>query len=626
MVPVQSGLRFCRCPACGADDRNEPLLWSLEQPKTVKCRRCGVIVPNDKYPAKAGGKEVPEETVEVLPGVIHRYPYHAVEEGKTRYPDERIFLQARIDYEARKYLAKAALYAAASAQARPPRVRDQRMAALACVIILRFAQVYPAYATHYDQPGRPRFIQPARLQPPYRRAYQTGKWEWSGSLEVPMNLVMAYALIRDDPAWAEAGKLLNDPAPKMTVEHDLFRATAEFARLQPEEFSEDALHVYRGMVAVGRLVNDPALIAEARSRLDVFLRRGFYHDGFWRQGEVQAHRRVLDLLDGWVGIALAGQLEPPRSLPASAFTASPRPERPGAAATGPPLIALARAVSAAVGSRARMKTSSGAAWSGVTAPAVSRRPVLLGGAGLARLAVGRSTTALDLEVRGLDSYSGPHFQRLALRLSAAGVPVLDDLDECGATANGWELATASHNTVVVDGLNQRETPLQASKPTAGSDFRFFAADSDFQVVSVDDARAYPHSASRYRRTLVATASERSCYAVSVFEVEGGSQHDQFFHAAPGRNERWVLNVPTNPPPPSLLPPMIRFLPSARPDQGRWFIQSYGELRLESQASLSGPGLAYLANSGLSASTATRPDQAASSSIRPWAERSTSPAR
>ena len=120
LVPVQSGLRFCRCPACGAEERDEPLLWSLEQPKALKCRRCGVIVPSDKYPAKANGKEVPEETVEVLPGVIHHYPYHAVEEGKARYPDERLFLQARIDYEARKYLAKAALYAAAESCASPP--------------------------------------------------------------------------------------------------------------------------------------------------------------------------------------------------------------------------------------------------------------------------------------------------------------------------------------------------------------------------------------------------------------------------------------------------------------------------------------------------------------------------
>ena len=199
LVPVQSGLRLCRCPACGADDRDEPLAWSLDQPKTLKCRRCGVIVPNDKYPAKAGGKEVPEETVEVLPGVLHHYPYHVVEDGKTRFPDERLYLQARIDYERRKYLAKAALYAAAEARAGPPAAREPRMAVLACVIMLKFAQVYPAYATHYDQPGGPKYIQPAQLQPPFRRAYQTGKWEWTGSLEVPMNLVMAYALIRDAP-------------------------------------------------------------------------------------------------------------------------------------------------------------------------------------------------------------------------------------------------------------------------------------------------------------------------------------------------------------------------------------------------------------------------------------------
>jgi len=606
LVPVQSGLRFCRCPACGAEDRDEPLVWSLEQPKALKCRRCGVIVPSEKYPAKANGKEVPEEKIEVLPGVVHHYPYHTVEEDKARYPDERLFLQARIDYEARRYLAKAALYAAAESRARPPGARDPRLSVLACVITLRFAQVYPAYATHYDQPGRPKYIQPARLRPPFRRAYQTGKWEWTGSLEVPMNLVMAHALVRDDPAWAEAGKLLDDPAPRMTVERDLFRAAAEFARAQPEEFSEDALHVYRGMVAVGRLVNDPALINEARARLDGFLRRGFYHDGFWRQTEVQAHRRVLELLDGWVGIMLAGEPDTSRAQPADPSATRPRAGGFGSVAAGIPLIALARGASATIGSRVADDEVQRATWTGDAAPVVNRCPILLGGAGLARLVVGRSATSLDLEVRGLDSYSGPHFQRLAMRLSAGGVPILDDLDEYAPTATGWDLATASHNTVVVDGLNQRETPLLAGRPAAGSDFLFFAADPDFQVVSADDPRAYPHSASRYRQTLLVTASDHGCYAVSVFEVAGGSQHDQFFHAAPGRNDRWALTVPATRPAPNLLPSSITFLQGARPEQGRWFVQSYGELRLETQASLAGPSVVNLARSGLPSEAAASP--------------------
>ena len=116
LVPSQAGIRFCPCPACGADDRDDPLVWTIEQPKVLKCRRCGVSLPNDKYPAKVN-KEIPEETVQVLPGVLHHYPYHAVEEGKARFPEERVYLQAKIDHEARKYLAKAALYAAAEYRA-----------------------------------------------------------------------------------------------------------------------------------------------------------------------------------------------------------------------------------------------------------------------------------------------------------------------------------------------------------------------------------------------------------------------------------------------------------------------------------------------------------------------------
>ena len=240
LVPVQAGLRFCRCPACGAEEQDDPLAWSIQQPEVLKCRRCGVKVPNDQFPAKVN-KEIPEEKVEVLQGVVHHYPYHAVEADKARYPDERLYLHAKRDYEARKYLARAALYAAAEHHAKARATGDQSFGELACVILLRFAQVYPNYATHCDQPGRTKILEPARLQPPYRRGYQTAKWEWSGSLEVPLNLVVARALLRDDPAWAVAGRIMSDPAPERTVDRDLIRASAEFARLQPEEYAEESL-------------------------------------------------------------------------------------------------------------------------------------------------------------------------------------------------------------------------------------------------------------------------------------------------------------------------------------------------------------------------------------------------
>ena len=65
--------------------------------------------------------------------------------------------------------------------------------------------------------------------------------------------------------------------------------------------------------------------------------------------------------------------------------------------------------------------------------AVPRDPALLGGAGLARLAVGRGDDALDLELRGQDSLGGPHFQRQAIRLFVGGRPVLGDLDDLPPT-------------------------------------------------------------------------------------------------------------------------------------------------------------------------------------------------
>ena len=231
------------------------------------------------------------------------------------------------------------------------------------------------------------------------------------------------------------------------------------------------------------------------------------------------------------------------------------------------MLDLARKAGAAIGSRDPNDDVRQASFPGRPAPAPDRRPLLLGGAGRARLALGEGPGALDVEVCGPDSYSGPHFQRLALRLSLGGIPLLDDLDELGETATGWELATASHNVVVVDGLNQRETPVAARTPSAGSASVFFAADPDFQVVSVEDPRAYPQSTTRYRQTVVATSSARARYALSVFEVEGGLQHDQIYHAAPGRSDRWTLAGPISRPPASLLPPSITFLPSARPDQG-----------------------------------------------------------
>ena len=583
LVPTQAGLRFCRCPSCDATEADETLGWSIRKPKVVTCRACGESFPNDKVPASVD-KKVPEELVEVVPGLNHRYPYHVPELEKQKAPDEKLFLAARRDYEAREFLSKAALYAALRYRQRPLGPPDPALARVAAVLILRFAQVYPNYALHLDQPGRPKFFEPAHQPPPYRRGYATAKWDWSGSLDVPINLAIAYAIVRDDAAIREAGRLLNDPDPARTIEEDLFRGSVRFVLGQPEEVGERALEADRGLLVVARLLADEGLTAEASRRLRDFSDRGFYLDGLWKQGDGPSHRRVVGMLDGWIG----------RLIPTDGLAQNGR-----LGGSPLPILALARSAGSTIlpGRKFIDPEVRRVGWPGVDAVPEPRKASLLGGAGVARLAVGDGPDALDLELRGMGQFGDPRSRRQALRLSVGGRPVLGDLDDLPPRSDGWDLASSSHNTVLVDGLNHRETPRALREPAPGGDFAFFAADPDFQVAVLDDPRAYPRSTSWYRQTVVACSGSKSRYAVSVFEVAGGHQHDQVFHASHGNLATWETSVATRPGPESLLSPSIAYLEKARAEDGRWFVQGYGEFARLSHGSADAPSRASLVEPG-----------------------------
>ena len=573
LVPRQAGFRYCRCPACGAAETTDPLAWSIRKPEIVTCRKCDASFPNDSVPARDKDKKIPEDSVEVAPGVSHKYPYHVPEADAQQEPDEHLYLSARRDYEAREYLAKAAFYAASRSQSASDPERRHADAAIASVLILRFAQVYPRYALHLDQPGRSKSLEPASQPPPYRRGYMTGKWDWTGSLDVPVNLVLAYALIRHDPAVAEAGRLLHDPHPTRTIEENLFLASATFTRNQPEEVSEQALQVDRGLLLVGRLLENQDMVVEATRRLDRLAERGFFYDGLWRGGDAPTHQRVLSLLDGWIG----------RLLETGAGTSS-LVGRSGQSLSGRsgadliPMVALARTAGASATLEAPAAEVQRVAWPSPRPWTESRQPALLGGSGVARLGVGQGADALDVELRGMGSFGSPRSRRQALRVAVGGRTLLGDLDDGPPCPDGWDRASASHNTVIINELNQRETPKLMREPAAGGDFLFFAADPDFQVVVQDDPRAYPRttSAGGYRQTVVVCSGAKTRYAVSVFEVKGGARHDQLFHGPVAATGEWLASVPTKPSPNSLLTAAIPFIGTAQANDGRWFVQAYGE--------------------------------------------------
>ncbi len=216
---------------------------------------------------------------------------------------------------------------------------------------------------------------------------------------------------------------------------------------------------------------------------------------------------------------------------------------------------------------------------------------------MAHLRVGAGPDALEVELRGHGDPGPIPAARLALRLAVGGRLLVGDRDDRPPTRDGLDHATASHSTVLVDALNQRESIAQAREPAPGADVSFFAADPDFQVVALEDRFAYPTAASRYRHTVVAVAGRQTRYAVSVFEVDGGFQHDQMLHAAPGVAASWRLNVPATPGPDSLLPASTRYLPTAKAEDGRWFVQALGAFGPLRQTALVHPAQALLQDNG-----------------------------
>ncbi len=607
LVPTQAGLFHCRCPDCGAEAIEDPLGWSLTDPDHLTCRVCGSTIPNASVPIKTA-----EQRVEVRPGLFQTYPYYAVPADQQQTPDERLYFEAKRHDAIRRFLVRAALMAAIR-QGRvdeptevtfdgPDAPAVGSWAELAAAILIRFAQVYPQYALRADPPNGPKSFWPADLRPPYQRDGLTAAWDRDGYREIPLECVIAYDLIRFGDALESIANQMDVSEPRMLIERDWFRTAAHRAQAQPEPYSEQALPLYRGLLALGRVMGDQTLIQDALGRLTELRRRGFYYDGLWKHGPSHVPRYVLDQLESWINPLV--QVRPtwpwgthpdpavdPQAIDDPTALRSQRrleqisvnreiPEALGRQAQGSRWLDLdpirdlaAEANALLLRDHAPVQTTT--AWPSGRPPRPRRRVGLLGASGVARLGVGSGPNALDAELRGLSNLTAPQYNRLALRLAVEGRILLGDEDDRPRRPDGWDLATASHNTVVVDQTNQRESLPLARRATPGSDVDFFVAEPDLQVVQMHDRHAYPQRTQRYRRTVILAASGPDVrFVVDVFDVIGGQIQDYLLQSPTGLRHSWHVAHRLQEGPTRLLPASIRGLDQHRAEDGRWFVQSY----------------------------------------------------
>lgn len=508
LVPEQSGLRFIDCPNCTAGHQENQLIWKPESPDSVACRYCGHQYPSEVYPAT--------ESVTVLSpqGKTAKFPYWADSKGY------RHFFAARRDDLVRDYLAErtrelALLYAV---------TEDPIYARRAAILLDRFAQVFPGWCYHFDYPFQQKQIYDGHVSPAqFRPGYRTARWNWWAYSDIPVPLVEAYDWIRDSGVFA-ALTTERGIDTAMRIEQDLIRNAAEQVLANPEPYTNMSPTAWRALVLSGRVLNEPRYVHEVVRRLRTFVDTQFFYDGAWPEGSpdyaaqtVGGLERVLSLLRGYsdpedYSDAVDGgrfdQLDPAVSLPAmkQAREAQMKMRLPdGRSVPVHDTWSTSR--------RGSLKSTS---------------PWLLPALGHACLGGGTDRHQTQLHLTWSGGYGHSHADNLSILLFAHQRELLSDLGYSHTAYRSWTLATAAHNTVVIDGRNQALGSRQA--PTDGRLLFCDLRNPRVQVVSADGTRGYPGLASIYRRTMVLVAAdEGSYYAVDLFEVNGGRTHDYFLH-------------------------------------------------------------------------------------------------
>ena len=499
LVPESGGIYFTECPHCEADTQDRGnFAWSPDQPRQLKCTRCGMVFPNAKYPA--------DKTLVIgtPDGELH-FDYH------TRPDGYRLYFDAHADYHAREYMEESARYLAESYRL----TGNDEHARRAALILIRFTERYRAYPYIYDMPFRQKIIQPYNKPempgvPPYRVSH----FSWWAYMDISENLLATYDLLGD---YAPLDAMAGGKAPQM-IEQDLLGHMVEWVISIEETYSNMSPGMWSDFINAGNVLGEPGFVLEALERVERFLEKDFRNDGFWKEPAVSYHRQV------------AGNLARVRNaLERYNVSADVDPETRRRITSG--VEGLTRAVEQMYETLGNIALPNGQnppindTWSrGRSRQGELNDSMLLPGVRLAILRAGDD----EHEIYAWLNNAGRghhHDDPLDIGLFAFGHELLRDI---GYTHTGWRMwsnSTMSHNTVIVDGV-------KAETVESRQRMRLFWSDGDtFHIAEADDDGAYPVT-KRYRRTLVLVGDRaEDGYLIDVFQVRGGSQHDYLLHGS-----------------------------------------------------------------------------------------------
>ena len=534
-VPTESGIFFVGCPNChGGVQEMDVLQWVPGMGSMVRCRYCRMEFPNKKFPNN-------QEKVIIAPsGVKQVYRYYEDSSGHQYYFEPHAW------YERWSWIRPQAEKLAILWYA----THDNAYADRAAAITGRFAEVFPDYAIRYDYPDAPKQFFPANQKWPYKglTPYRGAKWRWWGYDDIPFDLANAYDILMGGYDWKRMNGFIGLNTDQR-IARDLIRLGYEFTTANPEVYSNKSPGMYSAMIRVGRILGDPSMVHEAVKRFREFFPKGFFADGWWKEGTPSYHdmtitslTKVAEVLAGyndpvdWQGERF-NNLDLAKQTPlfGKALRVNEEAILPNGRKT--PLNDT-WALGWEFGYKRNDKTDSAVSW---LSPAL----------GNAALGAGRGENQVLLNVNWSGNYGHSHDDNGSIILYAEGQELLSDIGYTHSKYRGWTVHTASHNTVVIDQVGQDAGTNE--KPVTGKLKFYDDKNPHVKVVDIDASPSYSMAEVYRRRLVLVHSGDGRDFVVDRFDVKGGQVHDWFLHGMCEQEGSLETSIPLDQPLKTLVP-------------------------------------------------------------------------
>lgn len=448
---------------------------------------------------------------------------------------------------------------------------DEKYAKRSILILSRFGQVFDSWPIHFQRNHKDKRGRGSRLaNGPLPIDTHYGLWGFWGDthdLSAAKPLLDAYLLIENSDTY----KNMTEGEQNVIVEGLLYKTIEKHTYYKLRPLHNQNMNRVKGMLYFGLKLNRPDYIHTGVRWINDILHISYRRDGLWCEGTPSyGYPITKDIIN--VTEDLKGYSDPDGYVDAvdnkSFKNFDPEKE------FGYNFKRMKKAFDLLALPNGQSMAYEDSTWNFKNlffdqAPTKSE-PFLLGAAGVGMLGFGEKENQNRLYMHWEGRNGHDHCDVLGITLWSHNEEIISETAYRGNRA--WQISTAAHNTVVIDGKDQSHfnTAPRAKKKTdklylypqyeyndlwwgpssryddGGNMTLWNSTEKDIQVMEVDGKKSYGHleGIETYKRTLaLVKTDEENFYIVDVFRVKGGETHDWMLHGNLSQKYKIAVDTP-----------------------------------------------------------------------------------